>query len=430
MMNARLAALQVLCAVINEGRSLSDSLKKIPSQDPSFVQALCYGVCRWYDSLDFILGKLLSRRLKPKDHDIYCLLLMGIFQLREMGVPAHAVVSETVTVTQFVKKPWAKALVNGVLRNYLRKRGEIEQAVLKDKIAVYAHPQWLIEKIQAAWPENWQTILKANNQFPPFALRANMLKNTRESYLKVLAKPAIIIAETQAGFVLETPVNVQDLPGFAAGKVSVQDGGAQLAAELLELSPGLRVLDACAAPGGKSCHMLEIAPTVHLVAVDHDVDRVVKIEENLKRLQLQATCIAKDVTDTGSWWDGRLFDRILLDAPCSATGVIRRHPDIKLLRKPDDVNNLNDIQANLLKTVWMMLKPGGLLLYVTCSILPAENSDMVANFLQTTSSAAEVEMQASWGIACVVGRQILPGMHGMDGFYFAKLRKLEENNAH
>jgi 16S rRNA (cytosine967-C5)-methyltransferase len=267
-------------------------------------------------------------------------------------------------------------------------------------------------------------IVTANNQHPPFALRVNVQKQTREEYLKkIVEQDAASIPETTAGIVLQTAVDVQELPGFAAGDISVQDGAAQLAAELLAPAPGDYVLDACAAPGGKACHILEMQPTVKLVAIDCEASRLALVRDNLQRLHLDATCLQADAGDVIAWWDGELFDRVLLDAPCSATGVIRRHPDIKLLRQPDDIANLAVTQLRLLTRLWTVLKPGGRLVYATCSIFPEENEEVVKTFLLAHPDAIAEPMTQQWGKRCAIGRQVLPGMHGMDGFYFACLSK-------
>jgi 16S rRNA (cytosine967-C5)-methyltransferase len=429
-MNARVAATRVMVDVIQNGRSLSDALtdglKTIKQvRDQAFAQALCFGVCRWYFYLDAIANELLEKPLKAKDQDIHILLLMGLYQLIDMRIPDYAAVGETVAVTKSLKKIWAKNLVNGVLRQYQRSAETINEKIKNDLCALYMHPDWLIEKIKKDWPEEWKDILIANNQHPPFSLRVNKRFHSREEYTKQL--PAYeIISETQSGFILTTPVDVSELPGFEAGHVSVQDGAAQLAAELLMLAPGQRILDACAAPGGKTAHIAELQSDIaELIAIDRDKRRLDVVVENLQRLQLTAKCISADAAELDSWWDGKYFDRILLDAPCSATGVIRRHPDIKLLRRETDVASLVKEQQHLLTSLWRTLKPGGILLYATCSIFHEENDAIIVEFLKKHADAQEEKISASWGKECIVGRQILPGMQKMDGFYYARLRKKE-----
>lgn len=425
-MNLRAAAARVLFQVVVEGQSLSECLpqqlsKLTDARDRALLQAICFGVCRWYFRLDAIAQQLLDKPLKEKDQDVYLLLLVGLYQLLDMRIPTYAAVSETVAATKSLKKIWAKALINGVLRQYQRNAEKLSQ------LALDSHPEWFIEKVKKTYPNEWKNILNANNQHPPFSLRVNQQQISREKYLEKISKKemsATIISETQTGIFLADAVDVTQLPGFSDGMISVQDGAAQLAAELLQLKSGQRVLDACAAPGGKTAHMLEIEPKLaECVVVDNSAARMDTVHENLKRLKLQATCKVADVGNVKSWWDESLFDRILLDAPCSASGVIRRHPDIKLLRRESDIANLAKEQLRLLKAVWTTLKPGGLLLYVTCSIFAEENVQVIKEFLQQQPDAKEEKIAASWGMACEIGRQILPGMNGMDGFYYCSLRK-------
>lgn len=430
MINLRMLAARTVYQVLVHGRSLSDCLPETltrvhEARDQSFLQAMCYGVCRWYYRLDALAHSLLEKPLKLKDQDIHCLILVGLYQLAEMRVPAHAVLAETVAAAQVFKKPWAKGLVNAVLRSYQRSAAELNEKMLQNLVTLYAHPQWIIDQVQKNWLLEWQDILTANNQRPPFVLRVNQKHISRAHYLEKLGASKInarMMPEIQEGIILEHPLDVQDLPGFFAGEVSVQDGAAQLAAELLELKPGQRVLDMCAAPGGKTAHILELQADIELVAVDRDEKRLQDVRNNLARLQLVATCVCADAADKG-WSDGQLFDRILLDAPCSASGVIRRHPDIKILRRATDIAKLVHEQTRLLNAAWGLLKPGGLLVYATCSIFPEENAIVLQDFLVSHKDAIEEKITTDWGKACVIGRQILPGMHDMDGFYFARLSR-------
>lgn len=430
-MNLRALAAEVISNVV-EGASLSEVLpyKLTELKDPrdqAFLQAICYGVCRWYFRLETILDHLLDKPLKAKDQDIHSLLLVGLYQLIEMRVPSHAAVAETVEAAKSFKKIWAKGLINAVLRNYQRHSADITQAIQQDSIATYSHPDWIIDRLNTAWPDDWKDILIANNQHPPFTLRVNLDKNSREHYIELLAArdiEALVNSEINTAITVTKPIDVHELPGFADGDVSVQDAAAQLAAELLAVEPKQRVLDACAAPGGKTAHILELQPEVEaLVAVDCDEERLDVVRENLQRLKLKAELICADAGDTAEWWDGKLFDRILLDAPCSASGVIRRHPDIKLLRRPEDITQMAKEQLRLLTALWPLLKPNGLLVYATCSVFPEENMRVLSSFLAKTSDVREERIKATWGKECVIGRQIFPGMHGMDGFYFACLRK-------
>jgi 16S rRNA (cytosine967-C5)-methyltransferase len=431
-MNLRTAAARVIFEVVFRGYSLSDSLPSALAQiaearDQALVQTICYGVCRRYFFLNALLDGLLTTKLKSKDHDILALLLVGLYQLTDMRIPDYAAVGETVAAANDFKKAWAKGLINAVLRNYQRGAEELKKQAELNPSAFYSHPDWMIGKIKKYWPQQWQSILLANNEHPPFALRVNQRRGSRADYLKQLAQQnieATAIPETQNGILLSTASRVENLPGFAAGCVSVQDGAAQLAAELLMLTPTLRVLDACAAPGGKTAHIAELEPELaELIALDRDEKRLAVVTENLARLQLSAVCVCSDAADTAAWWDGNSFDRILLDAPCSASGVIRRHPDIKLLRRPEDIENLVQEQWRLLTALWPLLKMGGVLVYSTCSLFPPENEKLIQRFLAEHADAEEIVIDQAVGEKRIVGRQILPGMHGMDGFYYARLQK-------
>jgi len=349
-----------------------------------------------------------------------------LYQLDQLAMPERVAVHETVQATRSLDKDWASGLVNGVLRNYQRRAGVLEAAICENPQACHAHPGWLIDCLQSDWPDHWREILAANNARPPFSLRVNRQRVTRDEYLGILAEQSLQATRLAVpeGVQLDRPLPVEALPGFSEGVVSVQDGGAQLAAGLLAPEPGQRVLDACAAPGGKTAHILESGiELAALAAVDIDASRLQRVAENLSRLGLHAELVQADAAMPSTWWDGVHYDRILLDAPCTATGVIRRHPDIKLLRKQDDVAALVSRQQALLESLWPLLTPGGMLLYCTCSVLVAENSDQVERFLTLQTDAEEIPVNASWGHACKHGRQLLPGENEMDGFYFACLRK-------
>ncbi len=426
---ARLIATQILLALIVQKKSLSQlrpEFEKVAIKDRGLVQELCYGVARWYFRLEFIANFFIQKPLKAKDQDIKILILLGLYQLIFMRVPDYAAISETVEVARRLHKEWATKLINGVLRNYLKNKTMLEEKIATDKVANYAHPSWLINSIENAW-QSWHEILEANNSHPLLCIRVNALKMTRDDYKKRLTANNISVIEipyTETGLVINTPVDVKHLPGFEEGLFSIQDGAAQLAAQILRPEENDRILDACAAPGGKTCHLLEMQPHLKsLVALDNDDKRLALLRENLQRLDLNAQIVHHSVTDL-NWWDQNQFDRILLDAPCSATGVINRHPDIKLLRRHEDLSKLGKIQSEALETLWPTLKPQGWLLYVTCSVLPEENSKIVSKFMANHPDCIEQQIPASWGIAMSPGRQILPGMvAGMDGFYFALLQK-------
>lgn len=428
----RLSAVSVLTRVSREGQSLSSLLPHafapLPPERRALAQELCYGTLRWWHRLDAILGQLLDKPLRNKDTDVHCLLLCGLYQLEYMSIPAHAAVSETVAVTSALKKKWAKGLVNAVLRRYQREKAQLNQTLEGSPEAHYAHPKWLIDNVESSWPEQWQTILEANNQRPPMTLRVARNHQNRDTYQQEL-ESAGIEAEPNAhapdALTLAKPQDVDALPGFTDGRVSVQDSAAQLAANLLEHQPGMRVLDACAAPGGKTGHILELCSDIELIALDIDDKRLQRVAENMARLKLSATLVSGDAAEPDSWWDGKAFDRILLDAPCSATGVIRRHPDIKLLRRPEDIAKLVTLQSAILDAMWPLLKPGGMLVYATCSVLPQENSHQLEAFLARQPDAKEKKMNAEWGATAPVGRQILPNRDGMDGFYYACIEKLD-----
>ena len=431
-MNPRLAAAKALAAVLNGKASLNSSLPtqmdKVEDRDRGFTQDLAFGTARWQPRLSALAAKLLQKPFKAADSDVEALLLVGLYQLLYTRVPAHAAIGETVGCAEKLKKPWAKALLNAVLRRAQRESEALLSELEHDPVVRTAHPRWLQKSLKAFWPEQWEAICAANNAHPPMILRVNRRHHSRDAYLGLLteagiaAKPCVY---SQDGIILDSAADVRSLPGFAEGWISVQDEAAQLAADLLDLSPGQRVLDACCAPGGKTCHILEVEPKLAgVVAVDLEAKRLVRVRENLERLGLSAELIAADGRDTATWWDGKPFQRILLDAPCSATGVIRRHPDIKLTRQPDDIAALAVLQGELLDAMWITLEVGGILLYATCSTLPTENTEVIEAFLARTPGARELDIASQAGIKQPHGRQLLAQEGGHDGFYYAKLIKI------
>lgn len=431
-MNPRLAATRALAAVLagraSLGSSLPEQLAKVDPRDRALAQDLAFGTARWQPRLSLLAEKLMDKPFKAGDRDLEALLLIGLYQLFHTRIPAHAAIGETVGCVDKLKKSSAKGLLNAVLRRAQREYDSLLPVLEHDPAARLAHPRWLQKALKARWPEHWEAIATANNLHPPLILRVNRRQGSRDAYLAELAAAginAVPCAFSADGIRLLQPQDVTALPGFAAGRLSVQDEAAQLAAELLELAPGQRVLDACAAPGGKTCHLLEREPGLaEVVALDADAGRLQRVEQNLARLGLTARTLAADGRAVADWWDGTPFQRILLDAPCSATGVIRRHPDIKLTRQASDIAPLVQLQGELLDALWPTLEVGGILVYATCSVLPEENSSNLAAFLARTPGARELDIPATWGLAQPHGRQLLPQPDGHDGFYYCKLIKI------
>jgi len=430
----RAIAATVLASLLLQKGSLATQLPRkppSPGEAPSMalLKELCYGTCRWYFQLNNTLGTLLDKPLKSKDCDIHCLLILGMYQLSHMRIPEYVSINETVNACVVLKKPWAKGLINAVLRKFQR-LVSADEIPYPDDAARFSYPDWLVNLLKTEWPDSWEEILRAGNAHPPMSLRVNLQQCSREDYLELLAEQGIAARAgtlSAAGVYLEKPCPVDLLPGFREGSASVQDEASQLLPSLLTPASGHRILDACAAPGGKTCHLLEAEPNIaQIIALDIEARRLDRLQENLERLKLSSArvkVIAADATLTDDWWDGEYFDRILLDAPCSATGIIRRQPDIKLLRKSADIARLCELQGRLLDRLWRCLKPGGFMVYSTCSILPAENSRQIAAFLNRTSDAESKAMPEHWGVLCRYGRQLLPHDNSTDGFYFALLQK-------
>jgi 16S rRNA (cytosine967-C5)-methyltransferase len=449
----RAEAARVIDAVAAGGRSLDEALASaeaaLDAADRPLLRMLCYGTLRNHWRLREFIRQLLDKPLKPADRVIESLIALGLFQLVESRIPDHAAVSLTVDAARRLRKPKFAPLVNAVLRNFVRRNlAATEPSTVESQ---FNHPAWFIEKLQQDWPEQWQEILLANNARAPMWLRVNRQKTSTTEYLELLdsGEPRDVPGETHpagtpAAALLEgfdqairlaAPRAVTDLPGFDDGFVSVQDAAAQLAAPFL-LGTGLpgtaRILDACAAPGGKAAHLLELCtPGASLTAVDADSRRLAYVSDNLERLGLTATLVAADASNPEAWWDGEPFDRILLDAPCSGTGVIRRHPDIKLLRRKTDIDKSAELQLALLEALWPLLAPGGHLLYVTCSVLASENDGVVGRFMSRTPEAVEdngEQMLPNYNIRDLMHRkargfQVLPGEKDLDGFYYAWIFK-------
>ncbi|MFT7178842.1 MAG: 16S rRNA (cytosine967-C5)-methyltransferase [Oceanospirillaceae bacterium] len=429
MANPRLLAAQALTSVLCHQGSLASSLPKALDAaehgDRALIQQLCYGTCRHFPQLELIAEQLLHKPMKPQDQDIYALILMGLYQIKAMRTPDHAAVDATVQAAKASGKRWADKLINGVLRSYIRGGADLEEVLNEHDAYRYNHPQWIISKLSNHWPDHWQDILAANDPQGALTLRVNTRKITREDYLLALAEAghhANACQYSHVGVQLEKASDVIQLPGFEEGWFSVQDEAPQLCANLLELEAGHRVLDACAAPGGKTCHLLE-AEDVSVVAVELEERRIGRMKDNLFRMDLQAQILCADASEPDQWWDGEAFDRILLDAPCSATGVIRRNPDIKVLRTNEDILELSQLQLKLLTNLWPLLKPGGYLLYATCSVLRQENDRLVSRFLKQQPQAQHCAIDADWGLPLNIGRQLMPNPASHDGFYYAKLHK-------
>lgn len=422
--NDRLQSLAILLDLLEKGVQL-DRLLQADKNLSSLSKTICYGVCRHYFRLQVLADSLVDKR--PKDLDLWLVLLIGLYQLQYLNKPEYATVQETVALVNKINKKWAKGLVNAVLRRFCRERSDIMARLESQSDYMSGHPGWFVSRVKKDWPSQWQMILKANDEHPPMSLRVNLQHLQRDTCLQRLRDAGIAanpLAFSPAGIMLESACDVSDLPGFSEGDISVQDEAAQLAAPLLALEPGLRVLDVCAAPGGKTCHILELMPDLaDCIAIDIDERRLQRVHDNLKRFGLQATVKSGDALLPSTWWDGQLFDRILLDAPCSATGVIRRHPDIKLLRTEHDIQAVVKLQADILASIWPLLRPGGMMVYATCSIMKAENEQQIANFVNTHPDSTCAGGEKSWGVDTGYGWQLLPGQHNSDGFFYSVLIK-------
>ena len=428
----RLAALSVRRVL--DGATLSATLamfapaeREAQGRRRALVRELVYGTLRHWGTLDALVRKLVTKPLS--DPVLHCLVAVAIYQLERTRAPPFAVVDHAVNAAATLTRPAAKALVNAVLRRFLRERDALNEAVLSDSVARWSHPQWWVDRVRHEYPEDWQEILAADNARAPLALRVNRRVTSREALLSAFDGAGVSATPAgEAGIIVEPAGDVRALHGFDDGAFSVQDLGAQLAAPLLRLQPGQLVLDACAAPGGKTTHILELAD-VELVALDRDAERLVRVRENLERLHLAGPRVRVVAGDAGApeeWRDGRPFDRILADVPCTASGVVRRHPDVKWLRRESDIGSFSRQQARLLDALWACLAPGGLLLYATCSIFDAENEAQIAAFVGRHAEALRETITFHPGTARR-GAQLLPSLpgasHNQDGFFYALLRK-------
>lgn len=423
--NLRAFAAQAIGSVIDQGQSLSTVLpifnQQISEKDRALLQEICFGVMRTLPQLDWFIQQLMHNVLTGKQRTLHYLIMVGIYQLVYTRIPPHAALAETVNGATALKKPQLKGLINGVLRQFQRQQQQlIEQSCYQE--CHYLHPQWLLKRLQQAYPQQWGQIVDANNQKPPMWLRVNRIHHTRSEYLSLLAQASIPAYEHTVypdAICLEMPQSVAKLPGFEQGWVSVQDASAQHSIELLDPKNDEHILDLCCAPGGKTTHILEAAPNAKVLALDVDEARLKRVKENLQRLNQHAEVRCGDGRYPEQWASNRKFDRILLDAPCSATGVIRRHPDIKWLRRDSDITELATLQREILNAIWPYLKSGGVMVYATCSVLPEENSEQISHFLKEHSDAKMSENNSN---TCI-GEQYLPQLKGGDGFYYAKLIK-------
>jgi 16S rRNA (cytosine967-C5)-methyltransferase len=434
--SARSLAAHAVARILREGVTLDAALKDaLAAADPKLapsVRSLSYGAVRGYYRHEAILGRLLSVPVRSLDFLVRALLSVAFYELEDERTPDYAVVDAAVRTAKATDASRASGLINAVLRRYLRERESVDAEIARNPATRHASPVWLADRLRADWPVRWTQLLAAGDAQAPMWLRVNSQRSTSDAYLETLRLAGIgarADARVPQALVLDAPCDVRDLPGFAEGLVSVQDLGAQCVAFPLGLAPGQRVLDACAAPGGKTALIAEReSQLTKLVAVDIDPQRLTRLRENLTRGKLRAELVNGDASRPEGWWDGIPFDRILLDAPCSALGVIRRHPDIRLRKSPSDIDKLPLLQARLLSSAWSMLAPGGRLVYATCTLTRSENRDLIAAFLGNTREALPLPSEAweGWpnlGEGDEFGRQILPGEAGADGFYYAALTK-------
>lgn len=423
--NLRAIAAKAIGQVLDHGQSLSavlpDLQKTISDKDKGLLQELCFGTLRVLPELEGYLQQLMAKVMTGKQRSLHYLLMVGLYQLVYTRIPPHAAVAETVNGAVALKRPQMKGLINGVMRQFQRQQQElIEQAQTQN--SRFLHPSWLLQRIQAAYPEEWPQIVEANNQKPPMWLRVNRQHHSRDEYLALLQQAnieAVGHPDYPDAIRLLSPSPVSTLPGFELGWATIQDASAQGCIPFLQPQNGEFILDLCAAPGGKTTHILEAAPEAKVMAVDIDENRLKRVHENLARLNQQATVLTGDGRAPEKWCNDQQFDRILLDAPCSATGVIRRHPDIKWLRRNSDIAELVLLQKEIINAIWPRLKSGGTMVYATCSILPEENKYQIDDFVSSHSDAQAVKI----GRSDSQYQQNLPSPEGGDGFFYAKLIK-------
>lgn len=431
--NVRALAAQALLAVVDKQKSLTQVLSNrddaLSAPDQGLLQLLCFGTCRHFFSVNALTKIMLDKPLPEQARPVQAALWVGLYQLAHTEMAEHAVIHETVEAVKQLKQDKYASVVNAILRRFQREKSELMEQLQQSDVPRFDHPKWLIKMLSKSWPDRWQSICEDANVPGPMTLRVNTHSQERDQYSRLLSDASIEHANGKyalTSIYLDHPSSVGQLPNFDKGAVSVQDEAAQLAAAILDPQPGEYILDACCAPGGKTCHILEYTNNqANVVALDADASRLKRVQENLDRLSLSASVLQGEAQSPDQWWDGTPFDRILLDVPCSATGVIRRHPDIKLLRQREDIDNLATLQQEILQTAWGMLKPGGQLLYATCSVLPLENHKNIEAFLSSQADAKLSTLELSTGLDTGFGHQLFPQQQGHDGFFYALLTKLK-----
>ncbi|GAA6136092.1 16S rRNA (cytosine(967)-C(5))-methyltransferase RsmB [Oceaniserpentilla sp. 4NH20-0058] len=430
-LNSRALAALALLDVVDEQKSLTSALayfsKQVAEQDKGLLQHICFGCCRHFFSINALSKILLDKPLPESARPVQALLWVGLYQLAHSDISEHAAINETVQACEQLKLGKFKGVLNAILRRFQREKGELLANLENSEVPHYEHPKWFIKLLKKSWPQSWQSICAQGNLQAPMCLRNNQQLQDTSKYLQTLSCSDIDAIKGKSALTsiyLDKPCDVNLLPDFQQGSCSVQDEAAQLAAALLDPQAGDNILDACSAPGGKTCHLLEHSNNqANVTALDADAKRLTRVTENLERLKLNANVLQGEAQHPDTWWNGILYDRILLDVPCSATGVIRRHPDIKLLRKKEDIDNLAQLQGEILRKAWALLKPGGTLLYATCSILPIENSNNIEAFLLEYTDANLAPMNLNTGINTGFGWQLFPQQNSHDGFFYALLRK-------
>ena len=426
----RAVAAQIVKQVAQDKRSLDPVLEehlKRNNKDSALIHELAAGTLRWWWRLTAQADELLDKPLKSKDLDLYCLIMVGLYQLQFTRIPDHAAVSQTVNASKLIGKQWSNKLVNALMRRFIREGDVITEQFKHDPTFVYSHPDWMIEKLKVDWPDDWNKVLAANNEQQNLTVRVNNQKATVDQVCHSLQQQQIEFSKAQ-----DSPVGIRVLDKtkiwqsqlWRDGLVCVQDESAQLTAYMTKLEPGMRVLDACAAPGGKTCHLLERQPELELLALEIEPVRLERLKQNLDRLNLDCETKVADAGDPKSWWDARQFDLILIDAPCSGSGVINKHPDIKHLRRVTDIEQNIQSQRLLLDKLWPVLKTGGQLLYCTCSVFRQENDQQAQWFINKYANAKELTLDDRFGRKMPFGRQRLPSDYESDGFYYVGFRKI------